>query len=305
MLSGMLAAEHVAAALKAGRANDELADYEAAWRSSDDRAAISGRCATPSRCGRVSAPISASRSAASTCGPTRSASRCSARSATASPISATLKPAAQCAPIAYPKPDGKLTFDRLSSVFLSNTNHEEDQPLHLKVADLALQKASEHDRLWRPLGALLSGRRLRMGGGGRRAALRDQRAELRPLQDLRHQGSEPEHHLGAARRRRRAELSEHVTCVVNRARPAVACPGICPRRDEWVVARGRGARRPTRLPRCSRCDRWRHDAALIQALQSRWTCPIRAVIAGLAQTGHSAQRGRAKGARPPDGVDQP
>ena len=41
-----------------------------------------------------------------------------------------LKPAAD-APIAYPKPDGKLTFDRLSSVFLSNTNHEENQPVHL------------------------------------------------------------------------------------------------------------------------------------------------------------------------------
>ena len=46
-------------------------------------------------------------------------------------------------PIEYPKPDGKLTFDRLSSVFLSNTNHEENQPVHLKVADLDLQKRSE------------------------------------------------------------------------------------------------------------------------------------------------------------------
>jgi electron-transferring-flavoprotein dehydrogenase len=46
-----------------------------------------------------------------------------------------LKPAAQCAPIAYPKPDGKLTFDRLSSVFLSNTNHEENQPAHLTLKD--------------------------------------------------------------------------------------------------------------------------------------------------------------------------
>jgi electron-transferring-flavoprotein dehydrogenase len=36
------------------------------------------------------------------------------------------------AKIAYPKPDGKLTFDRLSSVFLSNTNHEENQPCHLR-----------------------------------------------------------------------------------------------------------------------------------------------------------------------------
>ena len=48
-------------------------------------------------------------------------------------------------PIVYPKPDGVLTFDRLSSVFLSNTNHEEDQPSHLKVKDMALQKRSEHD----------------------------------------------------------------------------------------------------------------------------------------------------------------
>src|SRR5256884_144895 len=63
---------------------------------------------------------------------------------------ATLEPAAQCTPIAYPKPDGSLTFDRLSSVFISNTNHEEDQPAHLKVADLALQKASEHDRYGGP-----------------------------------------------------------------------------------------------------------------------------------------------------------
>jgi len=44
-----------------------------------------------------------------------------------------LKLAAACQPIAYPKPDGVLTFDRLSSVFLSNTNHEEDQPCHLQL----------------------------------------------------------------------------------------------------------------------------------------------------------------------------
>jgi electron-transferring-flavoprotein dehydrogenase len=51
------------------------------------------------------------------------------------PDSATLKPAAECTPIAYPKPDGVLTFDRLSSVFISNTNHEEDQPVHLTLKD--------------------------------------------------------------------------------------------------------------------------------------------------------------------------
>ncbi|QFU02207.1 Electron transfer flavoprotein-ubiquinone oxidoreductase [Halomonas sp. THAF5a] len=51
------------------------------------------------------------------------------------PDHATLKPAAECEKIDYPKPDGKLSFDKPSSVFLSNTNHEEDQPCHLKLAD--------------------------------------------------------------------------------------------------------------------------------------------------------------------------
>ena len=46
----------------------------------------------------------------------------------------TLTPAARAQPIAYPKPDGVLTFDRLSSVFISNTNHEENQPAHLCCA---------------------------------------------------------------------------------------------------------------------------------------------------------------------------
>ena len=56
-----------------------------------------------------------------------------------------LQPAERFKPIDYPKPDGKLTFDRLSSVFISNTNHEEDQPVHLKLTDDALQNSSEHD----------------------------------------------------------------------------------------------------------------------------------------------------------------
>ena len=47
--------------------------------------------------------------------------------------------------IDYPKPDGVLTFDRLTNVSFSATNHEEDQPAHLKVRDLDLQKRSEHD----------------------------------------------------------------------------------------------------------------------------------------------------------------
>ena len=46
-----------------------------------------------------------------------------------------LKPASECKPIEYPKPDGKLTFDRLSSIFFSNTSHSEDQPAHLTLKD--------------------------------------------------------------------------------------------------------------------------------------------------------------------------
>jgi electron-transferring-flavoprotein dehydrogenase len=53
------------------------------------------------------------------------------------------EPASRHQPIDYPKPDGVVSFDKLSSVFLSNTNHEEDQPVHLRVADLGLQKSSE------------------------------------------------------------------------------------------------------------------------------------------------------------------
>ncbi|AEF89532.1 MULTISPECIES: electron transfer flavoprotein-ubiquinone oxidoreductase [Delftia] len=57
------------------------------------------------------------------------------------PDHAYLKPAAECKPIDYPKPDGKLTFDRLSSVFISNTNHAEDQPAHLTLKDASVPVA--------------------------------------------------------------------------------------------------------------------------------------------------------------------
>ncbi|WP_029511342.1 electron transfer flavoprotein-ubiquinone oxidoreductase, partial [Marinobacterium stanieri] len=49
-----------------------------------------------------------------------------------------LKPASECQEIQYPKPDGVLSFDKLSSVFLSNTNHEEDQPCHLQLKDASI-----------------------------------------------------------------------------------------------------------------------------------------------------------------------
>jgi electron-transferring-flavoprotein dehydrogenase len=149
MLSAMLAAEHVAAALAAGRANDELADYEAAWRSSAIGADLwKVRNAKPlwSRLGTyLGIALGGFDMWTNTLGFSLFGTLGHGK-----PDWTTLKPAAQCAPIIYPKPDGKLTFDRLSSVFLSNTNHEEDQPVHLKVADLKLQKVSEHDRYGGP-----------------------------------------------------------------------------------------------------------------------------------------------------------
>ena len=144
MLSGMLAAEHVAAALAAGRAHDELLSYEAAWRGSPiGRDLWRVRNAKPlwSKLGTVAGvALGAFDMWTNTLGFSLIGTLGHGK-----PDFATLKPAASCKPIAYKKPDGKLTFDRLSSVYLSNTNHEEDQPVHLMVRDNALQKSSEHD----------------------------------------------------------------------------------------------------------------------------------------------------------------
>ncbi len=144
MLSGMFAAEAAAAALSAGRAHDELADYEAAWRSSPigkdlwrvrNAKPLWSKYGTTLGIGLGGLDMWSNTVGFSLFGTLKHGK----------PDYATLKPAAECAPISYPKPDGTLTFDRLSSVFLSNTNHEEDQPPHLKVKDMALQKSSEHD----------------------------------------------------------------------------------------------------------------------------------------------------------------
>ena len=142
MFSGMLAAEHVAAAIAAGRANDELTDYDRAWRQSDiGRDLWKVRNVKPlwSRFGTIGGVVlggldmwtnSFGFSLFGTLGH-------------GNPDYAATRPASEFEPIAYPKPDGVLTFDRLSSVFLSNTNHEEDQPVHLKVRDMDLQRRSE------------------------------------------------------------------------------------------------------------------------------------------------------------------
>ncbi|MFN3348373.1 electron transfer flavoprotein-ubiquinone oxidoreductase [Pseudorhodoplanes sp.] len=142
--SGMLAAEHAVEALKAGRANDELAGYEAAWRGSPvgkDLWPVRNVKPLWSKFGTiVGIALGGLDMWTNTLGFSLFGTQKHGK-----PDSDCLKPARDCTPIAYPKPDGKITFDRLSSVFLSNTNHEENQPPHLKVADMALQKSSEHD----------------------------------------------------------------------------------------------------------------------------------------------------------------
>ena len=134
MKTGMLGAEAVFAALKAGRAHDEPVDYQQAYRDSwVYQDLYRARNAKPlwSRFGlipglglvaadlwmnnlRIGLPFTLKHG---------------------KPDHATLKPAAQCKPIPYPKPDGVLSFDKPSSVYLSATNHEEDQPCHLVLKD--------------------------------------------------------------------------------------------------------------------------------------------------------------------------
>lgn len=142
--SGMLAAEHLKAALSAGRANDELVEYENAWRDSSvgkDLHRVRNVKPLWSKFGTV---IGIALGGIDMWCNTFGFSLFGTQSH-GNPDRKTLDSAKAHVPIAPPKSDGKLTFDRLSSVFLSNTNHEEDQPVHLKVADINLQKSSEHD----------------------------------------------------------------------------------------------------------------------------------------------------------------
>ncbi|MEM1048093.1 MAG: electron transfer flavoprotein-ubiquinone oxidoreductase [Pseudomonadota bacterium] len=145
MLSGMMAADSVGEALAAGRTNDAIESYEKAWRQSDigrDLYAVRNVKPLWSRFGTLGGVALG--------GLDMWTNELMGWSmfgtlAHGKPDHAALKPAAECKRIDYPKPDGKISFDRLSSVFLSATNHEEDQPVHLKVQDAGLQKSSEHD----------------------------------------------------------------------------------------------------------------------------------------------------------------
>ena len=145
MGTGMLAAEHVAAALAAERANDEIVDYENAWRSSSvgkDLFLVRNVKPLWSKFGTV---LGVALGGFDMWCNTLFGGSLFGTQSHAKPDRSTLDPAKSHAPKNYPKPDGKISFDKLSSVFMSNTNHEEDQPVHLRVADMNLQKMSEHD----------------------------------------------------------------------------------------------------------------------------------------------------------------
>lgn len=138
MLSGMLAAEEAVAALEAGRAQDELDSYDTAWRGSlIGKDLYKARNVKPlwSKFGTIGGVTLAGLDmwvnqilGASLFGTLRHRK----------PDHASLDPLRKVKLLRYQKPDGVLTFDRLSSVFVSNTNHEENQPVHLRLKDPAV-----------------------------------------------------------------------------------------------------------------------------------------------------------------------
>ena len=158
ILSGLLAADRVSEALAEGRSGDVVRDIEGDWRSTDigvDLKRVRNVKPLWSRFGTVMGVGLGGLDmwtnelfGFSFFGTLKHGK----------PDYATLKPLAEVTPIVYPKPDGKLSFDKASSVFLSNTNHEEDQPVHLKLTDPAapvrdnLPTYGEPARLYCPAG---------------------------------------------------------------------------------------------------------------------------------------------------------
>jgi electron-transferring-flavoprotein dehydrogenase len=134
MLSGKFAAESVFEAIEAGRSGDELTSYERAVRSGPIAADLKKvRNAKPllSRFGTFGGTVLSGMDMWLNTVSTALSPTLKHRKADY----AALKPAKNFKPIEYPKPDGKLTFDIPSSLFLSGTNHTEDQPVHLVLTD--------------------------------------------------------------------------------------------------------------------------------------------------------------------------
>ena len=135
VLSGMLAADNVHEALAAGRANDELSAYEAAWRDSDIGADLYKVRNVKSLWSRFGLVVGVGLGGLDMWTNELFKASIFGTLKHHKPDSQTLKPISEVTPIVYPKPDGVIAFDRSSSVFVSNTNHEEDQPVHLRLAD--------------------------------------------------------------------------------------------------------------------------------------------------------------------------
>ena len=141
MKTGMLAAESVFAALGEGRAHDEVSAYDASWRTSwvyEDLYKV--RNVKPGlRFGTLAGTVHGgvhmwlNDLGLGALVPWTMRHRHADHE--------TLRPAAEMPVIAYPKYDGTITFDKLSSVYLSNTNHEEDQPVHLQLRDPSIPVA--------------------------------------------------------------------------------------------------------------------------------------------------------------------
>ncbi len=133
ILSGILAADHVAAALAEGRAYDEVSAYDAAWRASDI-----GRDLKPVRnvkplWSKYGTYLGAALGGLDMWTNSLFGFSFFGTQSHGKPDYACLKPLSEVTPIVYPKLTQKPAFDKLSSVFVSNTNHEEDQPVHLKL----------------------------------------------------------------------------------------------------------------------------------------------------------------------------
>jgi electron-transferring-flavoprotein dehydrogenase len=143
MLSGMLAAEKVAEAIAAGRANDEIVEIETSWRDGDIGKDLYKVRNVKPLWSKLGTYVGIAAGGLDMWTNTLFGFSIFGTLKHGKPDSRTLVPAALAKKIDYPRPDGKISFDRLSSVFLSNTNHEEDQPIHLKVKDLSTQRVEE------------------------------------------------------------------------------------------------------------------------------------------------------------------
>lgn len=143
MLSGMLAAEKVVQALADGWMQDEISAYEDEWRDTQIGADLKKVRNVKPLWSKFGTILGVGLGGLDMWLNTLVGWSPFGTMKHGKPDHACLEPAAKNKEITYPKPDGVVSFDRLSSVFLSSTNHDEDQPVHLKLGDAELQKSSE------------------------------------------------------------------------------------------------------------------------------------------------------------------